>query len=78
MLSDHAIVVLINNIAHKKRIKYFLIGGNYQTESIMPRKWFYSNKTDNKNIMDIYNQYGSGEKIQYLPFLSIYGFYFFD
>jgi N-acetyl sugar amidotransferase len=77
MLSDHAIVVAINKIAQKKKIRYFLIGGNFQTESIMPRNWFYSNKIDSKNIMDIYYQFGSGKKLRTFPFLSFYDYFFF-
>lgn len=77
MLSDHAIVVAINKIAQKKKIRYFLIGGNFQTESIMPRNWFYSNKIDSKNIMDIYYQFGTGKKLRTFPFLSFYDYFFF-
>lgn len=77
MLSDHAIVVAINKIAQKKKIRYFLIGGNFQTESIMPRKWFFSNKIDSKNILDIYYQFGSGKKLRTFPFLSFYDYFFF-
>lgn len=72
MLSDHAIAVAIWRIAKKKKIRYFLIGSNYQTESIMPRKWFYSFKRDSRNIMDIYKQFGSGRKIRTFPFLNFY------
>jgi N-acetyl sugar amidotransferase len=74
MLSDHAIVIAINNLARKERIKYFFIGGNFQSESIMPCKWFYSNKIDSRNIIDIYNKYGSGKKLLTYPFLSLYGY----
>lgn len=77
MLSDHAITVVIEKIAQKRKIKYFLIGANYQTESIMPRKWFYSHKKDSKNIMDIYKIFGSGEKLRTYPFLSFYEYFFF-
>lgn len=77
MLSDHAIAVVIEKIARKKKIKYFLIGANYQTESIMPRKWFYSNKKDSLNIIDIYKKYGSGKKLKTFPLLNFYEFFFF-
>jgi N-acetyl sugar amidotransferase len=77
MLSDHAIVVVINKISRKMRIKYFLIGGNYQTESIMPGKWFWSNKIDSKIIKDIHNNFGSGKKLRTFPFLSFIEYYSF-
>lgn len=74
MLSDHAIVVVINKISRQRRIKYFLIGSNFQTESIVPRKWFYSNKKDSSNILDIYRQFGSGLNLKTYPFLSLYDY----
>jgi hypothetical protein len=49
-----------------------MIGGNYQTESIVPRKWFYSNKRDSKNILDIYEKFGNGKKLNTFPVLSFY------
>ena len=64
MLSDHAIVVTINKLARKKRIKYFVIGANFQTESIMPPNWFYSDKKNSKHIIDIYNKFGVGNKLK--------------
>lgn len=78
MLSDHAIIVEINRIARKKRIRYFLIGSNYQTESIMPGSWFYSNKHDSKNIKDIYKKYGNKRKIKTFSFLSFREYLFFE
>lgn len=70
MISDHAIGVIVNKIARQKRIKYFLIGSNYQTESILPLSWFYSEKLDSLNILDIFKKYGSKKKIKTFPFLS--------
>jgi len=77
MLSDHAIVVVINKIARENKIKYFLIGSNYQTESILPKSWFYSNKMDSKNIIDIYKKYGSKRNIKSFPFLSFWEYFNF-
>jgi N-acetyl sugar amidotransferase len=77
MLSDHAIGVVINKLARKHRIKYFLIGSNYQSESILPKSWFYSDKLDSINIMDIYNKHGSGMKIKTFPFLSFREYFFY-
>jgi len=72
MLSDHAIVVAINKIAKKRKIKYFLIGANFQTESIMPPKWFFSDKKNSKNIVDIFNKFGSDRKLKTFPLLNYY------
>lgn len=77
MLSDHAIVVIINKLSYKKRIKYFCIGSNYQTESIMPPSWFYSEKFDSKNIRDIYKIHGNNYKISTFPFLTFCRYFFF-
>lgn len=77
MLSDHAIGVVINKLAIKERIKYYLIGSNYQTESILPQAWFYSDKLDSANIIDIYKKYGSGIKIRTYPFLSFKEYFLF-
>ncbi|NOU18349.1 MAG: N-acetyl sugar amidotransferase [Bacteroidales bacterium] len=77
MLSDHAIVVAIKKIAKRERIEYFLIGSNYQTESILPVSWFYPNKIDSGNIIDIYRKYGSGRKIKTFPFLSFWNYFFY-
>lgn len=70
MLSDHAIVIVANKIAKQKNITYFLIGSNYQTESILPRKWFYPNKLDSLNIKNIHKIYGSVKKLKTFPLLS--------
>jgi N-acetyl sugar amidotransferase len=74
MLSDHAIVVVINKIAKKLKLKYFLIGGNFQTESIIPRKWFYSHKRDSGNIRDIHRKFGNGKRLKTFPYLTFYNF----
>lgn len=77
MLSDHAIVVAVKKIAKRKKIRYFLIGSNYQTESILPKSWYYSNKIDSANIKDIYKKYGSGKTIKTFPFLNFWNYFFY-
>jgi N-acetyl sugar amidotransferase len=74
VLSDNAIVISINNLAKKFGIKYFLIGFNYATESIMPSSWLYSPKYDSLNIKSIYKIFGSGKKLKTYPLLSFYGY----
>lgn len=70
MLTDHAIGVTLFEVAKKFKIKYFLSGYNYQSESIMPAKWLYPYKMDSLNIKDIYNKKGNGLKIKSFKFLS--------
>ncbi len=76
MLSDHAIVVVIDKIAREKKIKYFIIGSNYQTESILPKSWYYSDKKDSQNIRDIYKKFGNNLKIKSFPFLNFFEYVF--
>jgi len=70
MLTDNAIVVLINKLAKEKRIKYFFIGTNVSTESIMPRSWFFNVKYDSLNIMSIHSKYGKLKKIKSFPYFN--------
>lgn len=78
LLSDHAISVVTSKIAKKHEIKYFLIGANYQTESILPPTWFYSDKQDSANIKDIYSKYGRGKKLKTYPLLNFLEYAFFN
>lgn len=70
MLTDNAIVVLLNKIAKEKKIKYFLIGTNVTTESIMPKTWFYNIKYDSLNIMSIHKRFGRLKKLKSYPYLN--------
>jgi hypothetical protein len=78
MLSDHAIVVITKKIAQKFKIDYFVIGSNYQTESILPTEWFYPFKHDSLNIKDIYKKYGDNKRLSSFPFISFYKYLFFQ
>jgi N-acetyl sugar amidotransferase len=73
-LSDNAIVIAIHNIMKSQHIKYFLIGFNYSTESIMPSSWLYSPKYDSMNIKSIYKKFGSNKKLKTYPLLSFFGY----
>ncbi len=70
MLSDNAIVIAIKRLLQKYNIKYFLIGYNYQAESIMPSSWLYAPKYDSLNIKSIYKKFGSNKKLSTYPLLS--------
>lgn len=74
VLSDNAIVVAIDKLMRKNRIQYFLIGFNYQAESIMPAAWLYSPKYDSLNIKSIYAKHGSGSSLNTYPLLSLPGY----
>lgn len=68
MLTDHAIMATMFNLARKYKIKYVLSGTNISTEFIMPPKWLYQ-KWDIKNIRSIQKKFGT-KKIDKFP---IYG-----
>ncbi|MDD5583835.1 MAG: N-acetyl sugar amidotransferase [Candidatus Omnitrophica bacterium] len=74
MLSDNAILAGIYKIAAKRKIKYFIIGTNIATESIMPRTWFYADKCDGLQIKSIYKRFGSGKKIRTYPIFNFYDY----
>lgn len=81
VLSDNAIIVVIHKLMKKYGIKYFLIGHNYQSESIMPSSWLYSPKYDGLNIRAIYKKFGSGKKLLSYPTFNFFNYIkhrFFD
>ena len=67
MLTDNAIAVIINKLAKRFKIKYYLVGTNITSEGIMPRTWLYNIKYDTLNIKAIYKQFGRGKKISSFP-----------
>jgi len=67
MLTDNAISVIIDMLAKKFNIKYYLIGTNVTSEAIMPKSWMYNIKYDTLNIRDIYNKFGRGHKTDSFP-----------
>jgi N-acetyl sugar amidotransferase len=77
LTSDYAIYASIQKVAHKNRIKYFLIGSNIATESIMPKKWFYSSKLDFLNIKNIVSK-NSKLKITTFPSISLIDFLIYN
>ena len=68
--TDHGIVASIYLLATKNRIKTYLTGSNYATESIMPSKWSYR-KNDLPNLLDIYRQFGKGQ-LSTFPTMSLW------
>lgn len=70
MITDHAIMATMFNIAKKYNLKYVLSGTNLATEFIMPKSWVY-HKWDLKNIKAIQNKFGT-KKIKKFPTFSLY------
>jgi len=68
VLTDHAIMATIYEIARKQKIRYTLSGFNYATEAIMPVGWTHEKK-DFRNIKDINKQYGK-LKIKQFPHVN--------
>lgn len=77
VISDNAIVIAINKLMKKHKIKYFISGWNIETESIMPSSWFYSPKYDSLNIRDIHTKYGDNIKLRNYPLLSFPEYLFY-
>lgn len=67
MLTDNAIGVILNKLAKKFKIKYYLVGTNVTSEGIMPRSWMYNIKYDTLNIKSIYKKFGRGLKTPSFP-----------
>lgn len=68
--SDHAIFAINYQIAHKYGIKYFINGGNRQTESIMPRMWSQGHN-DWTYIQSVHKKFGTRKLTNYPHFSRI-------
>lgn len=71
VLSDHAFMAVLYEQARKWKIKYVLAGMNIVTEQVLPKYWIY-NKSDDTNIKDINDKFGSikSKQLKSFPFLS--------
>ena len=71
VLTDHAFMAVLYEQARKWKIKYVLAGMNIVTEQVLPQYWIY-NKSDDINIKDIVDQYGTTKvkELKSFPFLS--------
>jgi len=56
--TDHMILGALYKIALQYRLRFLLSGTNLATESILPRRWYYS-KFDLKNLRDIHRKFGT-------------------
>lgn len=71
---DHAFFCALYEYAVNKKIKYFLSGGNYASESILPQSWVF-NSNDSKNIISIHKKYGK-VKLKEYPLMSFRDVYY--
>lgn len=68
--TDHAIGALICKKAREMGIKYFVHGGNINSEFILPRAWGYDT-TDLKHLKAVHKRFGS-VKLKTFPMLSVW------
>jgi N-acetyl sugar amidotransferase len=54
---DHAFFATLYEVANKYNIKYFLTGGNFATEAILPSSWGY-NAMDATQLKAVHKQFG--------------------
>ncbi len=66
--TDIAILGALHKVASKYNIKYIISGGNYATEGILPKKWFYNPK-DLKLLKSIHKKFGN-KKIKSFPYFD--------
>lgn len=70
---DHVFFAELYRYALKYGIKYFISGGNFSSECILPSTWGF-NAMDGKNLKDIHKKYGKLPLKQVKP-LSFYEIY---
>jgi hypothetical protein len=75
LLYDQAAIATCFKFAKLHNINVIVAGTNIATEGFrMPPTWAWVNKMDARNIKDIWNKFGTGEKIQYFPFYSSFDY----
>ncbi|MBL7895179.1 MAG: N-acetyl sugar amidotransferase [Bacteroidia bacterium] len=67
--TDLAIKGTMYNVALKYGIKYIIRGNDFRSEGKQPAEWTYS---DNKQLLYLHKQFGSGIKLKTFPQLSIF------
>ncbi|KAB5488841.1 MULTISPECIES: N-acetyl sugar amidotransferase [Flagellimonas] len=72
---DHAIFAALYSYAVRNNIKYVFSGGNFATESILPKAWGYNNM-DSKNLKSIHKKFGT-RKLKRFPIVSFFKYYIF-
>lgn len=72
---DHAFFASLYHFAVKNRIKYVLSGGNYATESVLPKTWGY-NAMDSRHLKSIHKSFGK-RKLKSFPIISFFQYYIY-
>lgn len=72
---DHAFLAALYKLANQKGIRYVLNGGNYATESVLPRSWGYS-ASDASHIRDVHRRFGKRPLKSY-PLLGFFEFHYY-
>lgn len=68
LVTDHAIIASLYQIALKNKVKYILSGVNYVTESILPSSWIHD-KRDHVHIKAINRLFGTRPLVKF-PLLN--------
>jgi N-acetyl sugar amidotransferase len=61
---DHAFLVVLNRIARKNKLKFFITGHNFETEGILPSSWVFG-ANDGRNLKAIQKTYGTMKLKEY-------------
>lgn len=67
---DHAFLVVLNRVARKHGLTYFITGHNFETEAILPQSWVFS-AGDGRNVKAIHKKYGT-RKLSDYPVNSLF------
>src|SRR5690606_25851915 len=70
VLQDHALFAALYGYAQVARIRYVISGGNYATESILPRAWGYD-AMDVRHVNTIHQAFGT-RPLKTFPRLSFF------
>ncbi len=72
---DHAFFAALYNLTNKMNIKYFLSGGNYASECILPPEWGHP-ANDLRHLKAVQNEFGT-VKLKTFPTTSFWKWYFY-
>ncbi|MEO8680294.1 MAG: N-acetyl sugar amidotransferase [Vicinamibacterales bacterium] len=77
VVTDHAIIAILFEMATKMNVQYIISGGNIVTEAVMPRSWMYDSR-DLRHIVGIHKQFGT-VRLKTYPRASLmkYAYYVF-
>jgi len=73
-VQDHAFFSALYDLSIKHNIKYFISGGNLNTEAILPNHWHHP-AMDSIFLKNVYKKFGGKYKLNF-PFVSFWRYYF--